>query len=149
VLPIEILRQSHTVLVVDYPTRDVPEALARNGFAVTVHGGRGPEDYRDYELQGDDVVIRDRGESPRTADLVYTHRPISELPEIVSKAEALGARAIWVQSGERSDGQRDPLATWLDDERSREARTVVEDAGLAYVQEPYIGDVARALRSRD
>jgi hypothetical protein len=143
------LRQSHTVLVVDYPSRDVPDALARTGFTVTVHGGPGPEDYRDYEFHGDDVVIRDRGRSPSNADLVYVHRPVTELPEIATRAAALGARAIWLQSGERSDGQKDPRGCWLDDERSRQARTVVERAGLAYVQEPYIGDVARALSSRD
>jgi predicted CoA-binding protein len=145
VLPIEVLRQSQAVLVVDYPTRDVPEALARGGFSVTVHGGPGPEDYNDYELHDGDVVVRHRGKPPDTADLVYVHRPVNELPEIVLMTAALGARAIWLQSGERSDGEKDPQGCWLDDERSQQARTVVEDAGLAYVQEPYIGDVVRML----
>ncbi len=143
--PIELLGQCRSILVVDYPSRDVPEALARSGFAVTVHGGPGPEDYRAYELDGDEVIVGDRGPSPRSADLVYVHRPVSELPQIVSAAKALGARVIWLQSGERNDGQADPRGCWLDDERSREARSVVENAGLAYVQEPYIGDVARGL----
>lgn len=146
-LPIEILRQSMAVLVVDYPSKDVPEALARGGFAVTVHGGPGPEDYADYALENAAVVARHRGTPPERVDLVYVHRPVNELAGILSAVTALGARAVWLQSGERSDGQKDPKGCWLDDQRSAEARTIVEQAGLAYVQEPYIVDVIRELRS--
>ena len=146
-LPIEILRRSNAVLVVDYPSKDVPETLARGGFAVTVQGGPGPEDYVDYELENEVVVTRHRGTVPERVDLVYVHRPVNELPGILSVATALGARAIWLQSGERSDGEKDPHGCWLDDQRAAEARTIVDQSGLAYVQEPYIGDVIRELRS--
>ncbi len=43
--PREILQAVETVLVTDWPSRDVPEALVRAGFHVVVHGGPGPEDY--------------------------------------------------------------------------------------------------------
>ncbi len=145
-LPIEVLRQGTAVLVVDYPGKDVPETLARGGFAVTVQGGPGPEDYVAYELQNGAVVARHRGKAPERVDLLYVHRPVDELPGIVSVATALGARAIWFQSGERSDGEKDPQGCWLDEHRAAKARTIVEQSGLAYVQEPYIGDVVRELR---
>ena len=45
------------MLVVDYPSKDVPETLARGGFAVTVQGGPGPEDYVDYELQYEKAFV--------------------------------------------------------------------------------------------
>jgi hypothetical protein len=33
------------VLVIDWPSRDVADALVRAGFDVVVHDGPGPEDY--------------------------------------------------------------------------------------------------------
>lgn len=34
----EILRATQSVLVVDWPSRDVPDTLARAGYDVHVHG---------------------------------------------------------------------------------------------------------------
>jgi hypothetical protein len=33
-----------TILVIDWPSKEVPETLARAGFRVVVRGGPGPED---------------------------------------------------------------------------------------------------------
>ncbi len=43
-----------TVLVIDWPTKDVPETLTRAGLRVVVRGGPGPEDYSVYELNNGD-----------------------------------------------------------------------------------------------
>jgi hypothetical protein len=37
--PERVLRAAHTVLVVDWPSRDVPTSVAALGFAVPVRGG--------------------------------------------------------------------------------------------------------------
>jgi hypothetical protein len=52
----QILAATKVILVVDWPSRDVPDSLVRAGFTVIVRGGPGLEDYRRYELRGDDVV---------------------------------------------------------------------------------------------
>jgi hypothetical protein len=42
--PKETLKDMNTVLVIDWPTKDVPESLTMAGFHVVVRGGPGPED---------------------------------------------------------------------------------------------------------
>ena len=139
------MRAARAVLVVDWPSVEVPETLARAGFEVVVHGGPGPEDYTEYVLEGERVEARPRGRPPEHADLVYTHRPLPELEAIVETAGALGASAVWLQSGLAPGGTRDPKGCWLPPEQSEQARAVVESAGLAYVDDGYIVDVARRL----
>jgi predicted CoA-binding protein len=139
-----LLRATKTVLLVDWPSRDVPDALARSGF--TVVSNDGPDEYNAYEMDGGEVRVRDVGKRPTRADLVYSHRPIEELPEIVETAKSIGAKAVWVQSGRDDAGAKDPRGCWISREESDRARAIVEAAGLAYVEAPYIGDAARALK---
>ena len=147
--PLALLASASSILVVDWPTRDVPDALARAGLEVVVHGGPGPEDYVAYEMgDGGKVVERRTGRPPEQADVVYTYRPLDELPEIVDQARAIGARAVWIHSGLTAGGEEYPTGSWLADEDAAAARAIVESAGLAYVDSPYIADVARGLGGR-
>lgn len=141
------LRGVTSVVVVDWPTKDVPDSLARAGLEVAVHGGPRPEDWSVQGLgpDGSTVVGRATGAPPDHADVVYTHRPIDELPDIVALAGRVGARTVWVHSARTPDGSRDDTSCWLSDDDRARARAVVEGAGLTYVDEPYIGDAARAL----
>lgn len=139
-----ILAGAHTFLVVDWPTRDVPDTLARAGYEVVVHGGPGPEDYTTYEVAGGEIVPRGGGRAPAHADVVYTHRPLDELAEIVAMAAQVGAGTVWVQSGRAEDGSRDRGGCWLPADEAAGARAVVEAAGLAYLDQPYIADAVRA-----
>lgn len=122
----DILRSAKTVLLVDYPSRDVPDSLARAGYAVFVHGGPGPEDYFAFEVQGEHIIERRIGHTVRQADLVYVYRPVEELAAIVQDARRAGAKAVWCEAG------------------SDRARQIVEGAGLVYVDGPSIVDVARS-----
>lgn len=115
-----ILAGARTFLVIDWPTREVPVSLARAGYEVVVHGGPGPEDYTAYEVVDGEVVERRVGRPPAHADVVYTYRPIDELPEIVEQAVALGAGTVWVHAGDDT------------------ARSIVEGSGLGYVDDPDI-----------
>ena len=103
----------------------------------------GPDEYNAYEMQGDEVRVRDLGELPKLADLVYTHRPIDELPEVVDTAKALGATAVWIQSGLDRNGAKDPRGVWSPQAESGKARKIVEEAGLTYIEAPYIADAVR------
>ena len=146
--PVEVLKNVRTVLVIDWPSKDVPEELALAGFHVYVQGGPGPTDYSVYELNDGRVVARHIGRPPERAELVYSYRPLSELQQIVARAKALQAETIWTQSGLRAAGTNDPKGCWVPEEELELTRQLVESAGLRYLSEPYIGDVARKVAAR-
>ena len=127
----------------------MPDALARGGFTVIVQAGPGPEDYFAQEVEGDEVVERRIGRPPDRADLVYAHRPVDELPDIVAMATELGAKALWLQSGLTGSGEKDPTGCWLPEEQTRTAREIVEGAGLVYIEQPYIAHAVRNLGGRE
>ena len=141
----QLLRSTRTVLLIDWPDREVPDTLARSGYRVVSHDGPSSDDYNAYEIEQGEVVIRPLGRPPHHAELVYSHRPIEELPEIVEEAVAVGAAAVWIQSGLDAEGT-DRRGCWLSAEVSDRARMVVEAAGLAFVEAPYIVDAVRAIR---
>ena len=123
------LDSASTVLLIDWPSRDVPESLARAGLTVVSHDGPRADMYNAYEVDGAEVVARHVGSPPDRAEIVYTHRPLEELPEIVATAKQVGAQTVWCQTG------------------STRAREIVESAGLRYVDEPVI-DAARTRMPR-
>jgi hypothetical protein len=131
--------------VIDWPSRDVPAALAAAGLTVIVKGGPGPEDYTVWEVTGGEPVTRPLGRAPEHADLVYCHRPFAELPSIVAMAKGLGATAVWRQSGVTSTGDRAPDGCWVPPGESRQGRELAAAAGLSYIDDIYIADVARGL----
>jgi predicted CoA-binding protein len=131
---LRILRETESVVLVDWPSPEVPEALVRAGITVFVKGGPGPRDYAARELRDGEVVSRPLGERPERADLVYAYRPLQELSNIVAIGQELGARALWWQSDTAGP------------EGSRQAREIASRAGLAYVDDVYIVDAVRELQ---
>ena len=146
--PVEVLKNVRTVLVIDWPNKDIPEELALAGFRVYVQGGPAPTDYSVYELNDERVVVRHIGRPPERAELVYSYRPLSELPQIVARAQALQAETIWTQSGLRAAGTNDPKGCWVPEEELALTRQLAESAGLRYLSEPYIGDAVRKVAAR-
>ena len=138
-----ILKTTRSVLVVDWPTKDLPETLFRAGYAVFVKSGPGPDDFVTYGSADDGSIRRDRIGRPDRVDLVHVYRPIDELPGFVELAVALGATTLWFLSGVADDGARDPQGCRLPPERSAEARRIVEAAGLVYVERPAILEAIR------
>jgi hypothetical protein len=57
----------------------------------------------------------------------------------------VGARTVWIQSGRAEDGSKDREGCWLAPDEAAGARAMVESAGLAYVDQPYL---AGAVRTR-
>jgi predicted CoA-binding protein len=107
-----------TVLVVDWPSRDVPESFVRDGYVTYVHGGPEPTDYSVFETRDDAIVERSVDHAPERVDLVYVYRPVDELPGIVAFACGLGASEVrFAGTGNREI-----------------AREVVEAAGLRFVE---------------
>jgi hypothetical protein len=145
--PFEILSRTSSVLMFDWPSRDLPEGLVRAGFAVTARTGPGEEDYSAYELAGDEVVARRTGRPPDAAELVYVYRPVSELPGVIAIAQAAGAFAVWRQSGLDEAGRPDPKGCGPAPDADA-ARALVEAAGLVYLDAPYLGEAARQFANR-
>ena len=139
-----VLAETKSVLVIDWPSREVPASLAFAGYQVFVKGGPGPADYAAWALDRGEPVSRPLGHEPGRVDLVYCHRPFAELPGIVALAGRLGARALWWQTGLTSEGGKDPSGCWAPPEESRRARELAAAAGLAYVDDVYIADAVRA-----
>jgi predicted CoA-binding protein len=126
-VPQDLLRDARTILLIDWPTRDVPDTLARAGYEVVAAEGPGPDDFTAYDLDVDVVVPRRAGRPPTHAEIVYSHRPTDELPDIVALARQIGAKVIWCETP------------------SAEARRIVESAGLIYADAP-ITEAVRLLR---
>lgn len=144
----QILESADGVLVVDWPSRDVPDTLVGAGYDVVVKGGPGPDDYSAHELRDGRVVVAPLGRPPARVELVYCHRPPEELPGILAVAKAIGARAVWYQSGLAPGGAKDPMGCWVAEQASRDARGLVESAGLRYIDDVYIADAVRHLQVR-
>ena len=132
--PNDIIRTSRSVLLVDWPSPEVPATFVRAGWAVHVKGGPGPEDFSVWELVDGSPVSRRAGRRPANVDLIYVHRPLEELPAIVAMAEELGARALWYEPAPASAGT------------SPQLRSMVEAAGLLYVDN---SDIVEAVRAGD
>lgn len=138
-----VLRTVRSILVVDWPIKELPETLARTGYAVLVKSGPSPDDYVEYATRDDGSVGRLPMTRPNQVDLVHLFRPLDELPGFVELAVGLGATSLWVLSGLGPDGTRDPVGCWLPADRSAEARRIVESAGLVYVERPFILEAVR------
>ena len=141
----EILQHAHSILLIDWPTTDVPESLVQAGLRVFVKGGPAPDDFFACDWRGNELVQQRVGHPPDRADIVYSYRPLSELPAIVDLAKSVHAKIIWTQSGLCSDHTKDPRGCWLSNFEHNSARCFVQSAGLEHISQPYIADVARQL----
>lgn len=127
--PHDLLRSARTVLLIDWPSRAVPDTLARAGFAVV--SADGPDVYNAYELVDGEVQTRQVERPPESADVVYAYRPLDELGEIVELASELSARVVWMDH--------------LDGGGSGQARAAIESAGMALVTDVSIVEAAAAV----
>lgn len=91
------------------------------------------------------MVRRPLGRALDQVDLVYCHRPVDELRELAQLATSLGARTLWLQSGQTAQGGKDPKGCWLPEQVAREAVAIANSFGLALVASSYIADVVRSL----
>ena len=143
-----MLAAARSVLLVDWPSSAIPDTLTKAGYTVFAKAGPEPDNFSVRELRDGEIEVRRLGGRPERVDLVYVHRPLAELPGIVAMATALGATAVWYQSGLAGDGTKDPTGCWLPPDAAREARGIVESAGLRYVDDVYLADAVRRSQER-
>jgi uncharacterized protein len=127
--PKDVLERSRTVAVVGLSRNPgkaahaVPASLRAAGFRII------PVNPHAAELLGE-TAYASLEDVPAAVDLVVVFRPAREAPEITRQAVAVGAKALWLQTGIRSD----------------EARSIAEGAGLDYVEDCCTG-VEQAIYS--
>ncbi|HTK20501.1 MAG TPA: CoA-binding protein, partial [Mucilaginibacter sp.] len=114
----QLLQEARSILLVDWPSIDLPYALLKAGFNVFSYS---PDNYSEAKLlmekphnsEGLNIFsVNDEAYisfekldgSPGTVDIVYIYRPEAELPGIVEKhVLPLGAKAIWLYPPQTSE----------------------------------------------
>ena len=125
--PAAILGAARAVLLVDWPSADVPRALIEAGLTVF---GYSPSRYSTAQIAGDRLVFNPLDAHPAHVDVVCTYRPAAEMSDIVtSLVLPSGARTLWLQ----------PPNT------SGEARRLAAEHGLAFIEGVDIAAIARAM----
>jgi predicted CoA-binding protein len=114
----EILEKYKTIAVVgcstnpEKPANYVPGYLKEQGYRII------PVNPFADEILGE-RVYKSLEEVPDEIDTVLVFRPGKEAPDVVKKAVEVGARAVWLQEGIKSD----------------EAAALAEDAGILFVMD--------------
>ena len=120
--PREILERSSTIAVVgmardhEKPSGHIPVLLRERGFRIV------PVNPNVDEILGAKAYAQLR-DVPEPIDTVEVFRPAEEAPEIAHQAVEIGAKALWLQLGIRSE----------------EARRIAEAAGLDYIEDRCMG----------
>ena len=110
----ELLETASIIELVDWPNQEVPATLFRAGYSVVGHEPRGFQSYvvapspaedtstRSFPLVDGAHLVSYRIDAlPGGIDIVSTFRPAEEQPDIARGAILLGARALWVQPGQK------------------------------------------------
>ncbi|GAB3412690.1 Rossmann-fold NAD(P)-binding domain-containing protein [Flindersiella endophytica] len=144
----EVLEAANDIVLHNWPKEDVPETLARAGYAVTVVVGPRADDIYVHEVDGGEVVVRRAGRPLEHADLVYVFPWPGfvlgeELPRMAAEGKRIGASVLWYQSGRASDGADDLEGCWLPDKEVAEIRRIAEAADLRLIHDVYIANVVR------
>jgi uncharacterized protein len=129
--PAAILAGSRTIAVVgcsDNPMKaahSIPAALQARGYRVI------PVNPNATEVLGE-RAYPSLADVPEPIDLVNVFRPSAATPAIVEQAVAVGARAVWLQSGIGHP----------------ESRRIATEAGIGYVENRCSGVEAARLGAR-
>lgn len=127
--PLDILRHAKTIAVVGCsatPGKDaheIPKYMLDHGYDIIPVNPSAPEIFGRK-------AYKSLAEIGRPIDLVDVFRPAAEAPEVARQAAAVGAKAVWLQLGIRSD----------------EARRVAKEAGMRYVEDACLKVEHRRLR---
>jgi predicted CoA-binding protein len=120
--PREILEYAKTVAIVGAsrdpgkPSGHIPYVIQHRGFRVI------PVNPSTPEILGERTYAS-LLDIKEPVDVVDVFRPAEEAPDIARQAVSIGARALWLQLGIKSD----------------EARSIAEAAGLDYVEDLCMG----------
>jgi uncharacterized protein YndB with AHSA1/START domain len=142
----EALRSAGSVLLVDWIGPEVPSVVSR--VVPVVYGKVGPadDDWARVEPSSNDAGFEAvRGPRPDHVDLVHLDWTLG-FEHFLAEAVAMGAATFWYHSARtRPPAPADDRGCWVPPRQSAEQRAKVEAAGLRYVDDHYLADVARRL----
>ncbi len=122
-----VLGRSRTIAVVGFsadtakPSNRAPMELVERGWDVIAVNPF-------HEVEGVPTVAHLR-DIDRPVDLVDVFRPAADAPDVARAAAEIGASALWLQLGIRSD----------------EARAIAHEQGMAYVEDQCVAPIARSF----
>jgi uncharacterized protein YndB with AHSA1/START domain len=143
-----LLSAAHRILLVSFIGPEVPAALTTAGFQVFAKVGPDPDAWAFCRRQRGELEFEPRSRAPDAIDLV--HLDVSDaFDEYLAVARSLGAKTFWYHSARTCPPDpHDDRGCWLPAAQSLRQRSAAEAAGLAYIDDRYIADVARALNQR-
>jgi hypothetical protein len=143
---LEALREARSVLLVDWIGPELPALLARAKPVVFGKIGPAADDWARLEATDGDGGFRTvRGPKPEQVDLLHLDWTLG-FDEFAGEAERLGVRTFWYHSARtRPPAPADSRGCWVPPRQSAAQRARIEAAGMRYVDDHYLGDVARLL----
>lgn len=124
-----ILRDYRRIAVVgasaspDKPANEVPLIMRERGYAILAVNPR-------LEAWEGQPAYKSLADVPPPVEVVNVFRPAEEAPAIAREAVKIGAKALWLQTGIRSE----------------EAKRIAEEAGLLYVEDRCVKIESARLR---
>lgn len=139
-----LLRAAKDILLISWVSKDIPRVLVEAGFSVVAKNGPEPDHWDRAELRGGDVVFT-RVDPPAHADLLHLDWTIG-FHEYLALARSIGVRTFWYHSSRtKPPAPADVAGCWLPARKSARLREAVEAAGMRYIDDHYVADVARRL----
>jgi uncharacterized protein YndB with AHSA1/START domain len=140
-----LLRDARRIVLVSFIGSEVPDALLEAGFDVFAKVGPQPDAWAHCRRAGVEFSF-DRCATPNDIDLV--HLDVPAFDEYLEVARALGAKTLWFHSARTCPPEpHDDRGCWLPASQSARQRDAALAAGLEYVDDRYIADVARTLQT--
>jgi predicted CoA-binding protein len=124
----QILENTKTILLVDWPNPEVPRSLIKAGFTVF---GYSPDRYSAIELGDDEkLIFRQLDNQPDSVDIVNVFRPEEEHAGIINgRVLPLKAKVLWLHP---------PV-------KSASTAALAAEHGLVFIEGIDIAEVARRL----
>ena len=141
---VELLREAKEILLISWVTKDIPRVLVEAGFSVVSKNGPEADNYGRAELR-DGAIHFTRVDPPTHADLLHLDWTIG-FHEYLDLAEAIGVRTFWYHSAATKPPEpANHAGCWVPARKSARLRAAAEAAGMNYIDDRYIIDIAQRL----
>lgn len=141
---VRFLRNAEEIVLIDWVSREIPRVLVEAGFSVISKNGPEPDNWGRAELRGGDVHFT-RVDPPTHADLLHLDWTLG-FHDYLELARSIGVRTFWYHSAAtKPPAPADPSGCWIPARKSARLRAAVQAAGMNYIDDHYIVDIARRI----
>jgi hypothetical protein len=136
-----------TVLLVDWVGPETPTVIAATSPLVYGKIGPNPDDWAVIEPEGSSFKVTRQAAAPDHVDLLHLDWTLG-FDEFLQVGRALGAKTFWYHSARtRPPAPADNRGVWVPRRQSERQRKAVEDAGMTYIDNHNIADIARLYQT--